>query len=140
MKNTNKTKPTKASVKDYIAQLDNEKQKSDSLTLIEMMENITKHDPVMWGDSIIGFGSYHYQYATGREGEWLKIGFAPRNGKSSLYVTCDANQFKTQLKNLGPHKTGVDCIYIRSLDSIDQSVLQQLITKAYNEPSAGEQK
>jgi len=133
-----KTKPTEVSVDEYIAALDDETKRSDSLTLVKMMRAATKEKPRMWGPSIIGFGSVHYKYASGHEGDTCRMGFSPRKAAISLYITCDAASIAPYLERLGKHKTGVGCIYIKRLSDIDMSVLKGLIElTATSEPNFG---
>jgi len=133
-----KTKPTEVSVDEYIAALDDETKRSDSLTLVKMMRAATKEKPRMWGPSIIGFGSVHYKYASGHEGDTCMMGFSPRKAGISLYLTCDASSRVPYLERLGKYKTGVGCIYIKRLSDIDMSVLKELIAiSAMSEPDFG---
>lgn len=117
-------------VADFLENLD-ENQKHDSERLIDIMRNISGEDPVMWGTSIIGFGSYHYTYASGREGDWMKLGFSPRSGKLSLYIACDAEELRADLDKIGKHKVGKGCIYINQLEDINIAQLKKVIEKAY---------
>lgn len=126
----NKTVATKARVSDFLAPLP-EEERRDSKALIAMMRKVSGEPPVMWGTSIIGFGKYRYKYASGREGDWMKIGFSPRKGKISLYLTCNANELREELSKLGKHKTGKGCIYIKTLADVDGKALEKLITKAF---------
>lgn len=127
-----KTRANDASVNDFIDTLD-EQQAADSQWLIEVMSETSGEKPVMWGASLIGFGSMNLKYASGRELEWLKIGFSPRKGKLSLYVTQEADKLTAQFPQLGAYKTGKGCIYIRKLSDIDQNELKKLIEEAYNQ-------
>ncbi len=126
----NKTIPTHVDVSDFVAQIDSAKQ-ADTNTLIAMMSDISGEPAVMWGSSIIGFGMYHYTYASGRQGDWLKIGFSPRASAFSLYVGCDASLFTAELQQLGTYTRGKGCIYIKNLDVVDTDVLRALLQKAY---------
>lgn len=129
----NKTIPTKLSVTDFLETLDDKDQKSDASKLIKIFEKVTKEKPVMWGNSIIGFGQVHLKYASGRELEWLKVGFSPRKGKISLYLTFDAENLTKNHTDLGKYKIGKGCIYISKLSDVDESKLSELIETAYNE-------
>src|SRR5687767_311261 len=114
-----KTKPTTASVEDFINKLPDEQQRKDSFTLVEMMKKATGEDPVIWG-SIIGFGNKRYKSPkTGREVDWLLIGFSPRKANLSLHLTMDINAHADSLNKLGKHKTGVGCLYINKLEDVD---------------------
>jgi hypothetical protein len=126
----NKTVATNASVGEFLAQLD-EQQRRDSQQLIEIMKDITGEPPVMWGTSIVGFGTVSLTYASGRKLDWLRIGFSPRKGKLSLYVTFDAQKYKTQLDEMGKYKIGKGCIYINKLDDVDRDKLTNIIRTAY---------
>ncbi len=126
-----KTKPTAGSVEDFIGGLADEQKRKDSLVLVEMMKKATKEEPVLWSNSIIGFGNKRYKSpATGREVDWLLIGFAPRKANLSLHLTMDINKHAAALAKLGKHKTGVGCLYINKLDDVDLKVLKGLIDVA----------
>lgn len=124
-----KTKPTDASVEEFLSKLENLRLKRDSQALLQMMKQITQQQPIMWGTSIIGFGSYNYKYASGREGTWPKVGFAPRKRNLAIYILPNLEAYTDLLKQLGKYKTGKACLYINKLDDIDQGVLKQIILK-----------
>ena len=131
---SNKTKPTDIRPEDYIRSLDDSPRRDDGLRLLELMQDETGVAPRMWGPSMIGFGSYHYKYASGREGDALKVGFSPRKNALVLYglVFYDENEPNNKLlERLGPHNRGKGCLYIRSLKDIDTSVLRQMISNSY---------
>lgn len=130
--NQNKTKPNDANLEDFLAKV-SPKMLDDTHELIELMRQVSSEPPVMWGASIIGFGSYHYRYASGREGDWMKIGFSPRKAGFSLYLSCDADMFADELARLGKYTRGKGCIYIKKLDDIDRTVLRDMIVRAYEE-------
>ena len=122
-----KTKQNSASVEDFINSIDDEKKRKDSLVLLEMMKQATGEEPKMWGASLIGFGSVKYKSpATGREGDWLRIGFSPRKANLSLYVM-ELKPHTAALTKLGKHKTGGGCLYINKLEDIDVTVLKEII-------------
>jgi hypothetical protein len=126
-----KTKPTAVSVEDFINGLADEQKRKDSFVLVDMMKKATGEKPVLWGNSIIGFGNKRYKSpATGREVDWLLIGFAPRKANLSLHLTMDINKHATALAKLGKHKTGVGCLYINKLEDVDLKVLRGLIDVA----------
>ena len=126
-----KTKATTANVKEYIAKFPDEQKKKDSLVLLKMMEKATGEKPKMWGTSIIGFGDVRYKSPTsGREVDWMRIGFAPRKANLSIYLTMNVSSFADELKKLGKHKTGVGCLYINKLDDVDMKVLEKMINTA----------
>ncbi len=122
-----KTKPTKQSVKDFVDAIKDEQQKKDCRTVSRIMKRITKANPKMWGPGIVGFGSYHYKYASGREGDWFLVGFAPRKQNLTLYIMSGFKKYSALLKKLGKHKIGVSCLYVKRLDDVDMDVLTELI-------------
>ena len=123
-----KTKPTTLSVEDFINNVTDEQKRADSFVLLEMMKKATGEEPVLWSSSIIGFGIKRYKSpATGREVDWLRIGFSPRKANLSLYVSVGIKEHAAELKKLGKHKTGVGCLYINKLEEIDLEVLKQII-------------
>ena len=123
----NKTKVTEIKVVDFINSfVENEQKKQDSLQLIELMKKWSGFEPKMWGPTIIGFGSYHYKYSTGREGDCLLIGFSPRKKEFSLYVYTPNQENEDLLNKLGKFKMGKACIYINRLIDIDLDVLKEL--------------
>ena len=129
-----KTKPTSVSVVDFINNLQNEQQRMDSFTLLEMMKKASGEEPVVWSSSIIGFGFKRYKSpGTGREVDWLKIGFAPRKANLSLYLMLNIKEKADVLKKLGKHKTGVGCLYINKLEDIDLDVLNAMIKTSLNQ-------
>lgn len=127
----NKTIANKSNVNDFIEGLDDSIQKADSKELLQLFEHVTGEKPVMWGSAIIGFGSVNLTYASGRQIDWLRIGFSPRKGKISLYVTFDALKLTSQFPNLGKYKIGKGCIYIKKLTDVDMSELEKLIKTAW---------
>lgn len=125
-----KTRPTTASVDDFIAALPTEQQRDDSRILSALMSRHTGQPPVLWGPSIIGFGSTHLKYASGHELDWPVIAFSPRKTALTLYLTCDIKQYQALLEKLGKHKTGVGCLYIKRLSDVDDKVLEKLVKVA----------
>ena len=126
-KNQNKTKPTAASVKAYIAAIEDEERRADCETLLNLMAEVTKQKPVMWGDSIVGYGSYHYKYASGREGDWCVTGFSSRKRDISVYLMASGKRQEELLARLGKHKMAVSCLSIRRLSDIDLKILKRLV-------------
>lgn len=127
----NKTKATKVSVKKFIDAVEDEQKRKDSNVLLDMMKKITKEEPKMWGPTIIGFGSYHYKYASGHEGDTCMIGFSPRKPAFSIYVMCGKNKYQNHFKKLGKHKLGPGgCLYVKSLSDIDLKVLKELVAES----------
>lgn len=122
-----KTRPTDASVDAYLAAIESDERRKDCETLVTMMSAITKAEPVMWGASIVGFDSYHYRYASGREGDWPITGFSSRKGDISVYLMIPDQNQEELLARLGRHKMGKSCLYIRRLSDVDTGVLEQLI-------------
>lgn len=127
-----KTKKNKASVDKFLQSVKDEKKREDSYKILKIMKQITKAEPVMWGTSIIGFGSYHYKYASGREGDWFLTGFSPRRQSLSLYIMSGFTKYQDLLKMLGKHKTGKGCLYINKIEDIDIKVLKDLIKQSVN--------
>lgn len=122
-----KTTYTEIDVKDFLdSYVDNEQKKADSLELIKLMKEWSDSEPKMWGPSIIGFGNYHYKYASGHEGDAPVIGFSPRKAAFSLYIYSDTEKSKLLLPNLGKFKMSKACIYIKKLSDIDVSILKEL--------------
>ncbi|GAB5475703.1 MAG: hypothetical protein Mars2KO_38020 [Maribacter sp.] len=131
MASENKTRPTSTSVQEFIETVTNETRRSDSLVLLELYKKITGHPPILWGNSLIGFGSYHYKYDSGREGDMLLAGFSPRKQNIALYNTGHV-RYPELLAKLGKYKTGKSCLYITRLSNVDMAVLTQLIESGYN--------
>ena len=128
-----KTKITKASAKDFIEKVADEKKKQDSLVLLKMFQDVTGEKPKMWGTSIIGFGSYHYKSEkSSQEGDWPLTGFSPRKQNLTIYIMCGFADYGDLLKKLGKHKISVGCLYINKLSDVDTGVLKQLIKKSYS--------
>lgn len=134
MASENKTKPTEVEAVDYIMSLDNVARREDGLKLIEIMSEVTGEKPVMWGTSMIGFGSYHYKYASGHEGDALKVGFSPRKSALVLYGLVMYDKIATNeklLEKLGAHTRGKGCLYVQSLRGIDLKVLRRMVDNAF---------
>ncbi|MDA7951106.1 MAG: DUF1801 domain-containing protein [Pirellulaceae bacterium] len=125
----NKTKPTSASVNDFIAAIENNRRRADALTALEMYKEITGLPPVMWGPTIIGFGSYHYEYETGHQGDVPVACFSPRKTSMVFYVGDNFRGAKGLYAKLGKHRKSVACLYINKLDDVDLEVLRDIITR-----------
>ena len=125
-----KTKPTKVSVASHIAAIANEDQRRDARTLLALMRRVTKQEPRMWGPTIVGFGSYHYKYASGHEGDSALAGFAVRGNEFVVYIAPGFEGRDGMLAKLGKHRTGKVCVYIKRLANVDLKVLETLITKS----------
>lgn len=125
------TRPTDASVTDFLAAVEPQRRRDEGHALAALMADVTGDEPVMWGPTIVGFGQYHYRYASGREGDWMKVGFSPRKAQLSLYGLQDDPSAPALLDRLGPHTAGAGCVYIRRLDAIDHAVLRELVRLAH---------
>lgn len=126
-----KTQPTDQSVVQFIESIGDEHKRQDCLALLDLMGRVTSEEAWMWGDSIIGFGSYHYKYASGREGDWFRMGFSPRKQNLTLYLTAYAfDRFGDLLSRLGKHKLGKGCLYINKLADVDLGVLEELLLQS----------
>jgi hypothetical protein len=126
----NKTQATTASVDDYIAAIADELKRKDTQTLLDLLKKITGDTPVMWGDSIIGFGSYHYQYESGREGDMPLIGFSPRKREFAIYIMSGFELLQAHLNKLGKYKTGKSCLYIKRLSDININALSEMMKES----------
>ena len=125
-----KTKVNDASVKDFLNSVADEQKRKDCFEIMKVMKQVTKKEPKMWGASIVGFGSYHYKGASGREGDWMLTGFSPRKQNLTLYLMGGLNTHTNLLKKLGKHKTSGGCLYIKKLSDVDVSVLKELINES----------
>jgi hypothetical protein len=125
-----KTKPTDSSVIEFIENVDSPKKREDAYKLLEVFTETTGHEAKMWGPSIIGFGSYHYKYATGHEGDAPLVGFSPRKAKISLYFAPGETKRQELLKSFGKHTSGKGCVYINKVADIEIEVLKLLITES----------
>jgi len=126
----NKTKPTQLSVKTFIEAIANESQRADAKTLVKLMQKATGEKPAMWGPSIVGFGTYHYVYESGREGDMPLAGFSPRKAATVLYGVTGYDGSDALLAELGKYTTGKGCLYIKKLADVDQKVLGTLVAEA----------
>lgn len=125
-----KTRATRASVDKFLKTVKDEQKREDCYKILEIMQKATKSEPKMWGTSIVGFGSYHYKYASGREGEWMLTGFAPRKQNLTLYIMDGFEEYNSLLKKLGKHATGKSCLYIKKLEDVDLKVLKEIVVKS----------
>jgi hypothetical protein len=128
-----KTKPTKVSAESHVAATANEEQRNDAQTLVALMRRVTKQEPRMWGPSIVGFGSYHYKYASGHEGDSALAGFAVRGSELVVYTAPDFEGRDVLLARLGKHKIGKVCVYIRRLANVDLKVLETLVARSISD-------
>jgi hypothetical protein len=125
-----KTKKSADNVEDFLNKIEDPKKKEDSFAIINIMKEVTGEDPVMWGSSIVGFGNYHYKYASGTEGDWFKTGFSPRKQNLTLYIMSGFEEYNTLMEKLGKYKTGKSCLYIKKLNDINTDVLRELISRS----------
>ncbi len=125
-----KTRETDASVAEFIAAVPHDGRREDAIAILELTERVSGYPPRMWGPSIIGFGSYHYRYESGREGDMCRIGFSPRKTSLALYLIPGFDGEKEALVRLGKHKTGKSCLYINRLTDVDMTVLEDMIQRA----------
>ena len=126
----NKTQATGASVTDFINSIDDRQKRADARKVAAMMRKATGKRAKMWGPSIVGYGTYHYKYASGREGDFLMTGFSPRKQALSVYIIPGFPHFETLMNKLGKFKTGKSCLYIKRLSDVDEKPLEQLINRS----------
>jgi hypothetical protein len=129
----NKTKATEASVESYFSAIEDESRRKDCEALSALMTEATKQKPMMWGTSIVGFGSYHYKYESGREGDSCLVGFSSRKGDISIYIVASFPGQEELFSKLGKYKTGKGCLYIRKLSDVNLEALEQIIVASYSE-------
>jgi hypothetical protein len=125
-----KTKQNETSVTEFLDNLSDLQKKKDSYKLLDLFKNVTGEEPMMWGSSIIGFGSCHYKYPSGQEGDWMLSGFSPRKQALTLYIMSGFEEFEEMLKKLGKHKTGKSCLYLNKLADVDMEILKEMIKKS----------
>ena len=131
-----KTQPHEGDVRAYLASIEPEKKRDDASKILALMEDVTGEPATMWGDSMIGFGKYHYKYKSGREGEWFLTGFAPRKQNLTLYIMAGFDEYGALLGKLGKYKTGKSCLYIKKIEDVDESVLRELVVKSVDHMKA----
>jgi hypothetical protein len=127
----NKTRPTSVSAEEFLAALEHPRRRADGFELLDMMRRITGQEAVMWGPTIVGFGTYHYRYGSGREGDAAAVGFSPRKANLVLYGLTDGPDADRLLPELGKHRTSAACLYVNKLDDVDRDVLAELIRAGY---------
>lgn len=125
-----KTKPGDSDVDAFIAGIANDERRQDCLALLDLMSDVTGEPAKIWGGGIVGFGSYHYRYASGREGDWFLTGFAPRKNDLTLYIMAGFDRYEKLMAKLGKHRTGKSCLYLRRLSDVDVDVLRELTTES----------
>ncbi|MGD9489840.1 MAG: DUF1801 domain-containing protein [Calditrichaceae bacterium] len=123
-----KTKKNKQSVNEFLDRVEDPKKRTDCYNILEIMKEATGEEPAMWGDSIVGFGNYHYKYASGREGDWFLTGFSPRKQNLTLYIMSGFEKYDELMQKLGKYKTGKACLYINTLDDVNTDVLTELVS------------
>lgn len=125
-----KTQRNDKNVKDFLNTVPDEAKRADSFDILELMKDVTGSEAEMWGESIVGFGSYHYKYASGKDAEWFLTGFSPRKQNLTLYIMSGFEEYDDLLGKLGKHSTGKSCLYIKKLEDVDQDVLRELVSKS----------
>ncbi len=130
---TPKTGPTDASVDAFLDAVEGENRRRDAQTLAALMERVTGEPPRLWGSSIVGFGSYHYRYASGREGDWMLTGFSPRKRELSIYIMAGFDRYGALMEKLGRYRTGKSCLYVKRLGDIDLDVLEALVRQSVDD-------
>jgi len=125
-----KTQRTRASVKSFLDAVADEQKRKDARAISALMQDITGEKPEMWGSSIVGFGTYHYKYASGQEGDWMLVGFSPRKDNLTLYIMPGFKDYGELLGKLGKHKKGMSCLYIKSLDDVHVPTLKTLVRQS----------
>jgi hypothetical protein len=127
---SNKTQPTRQKVSEFIAGIEDQRKRADCRELMKLMREVTGNRATMWGAAIVGFGKYHYKYASGREGDFFLTGFSPRKQALSIYIISGFKAHDGLMKKLGKFKTGKSCLYVKTLDDIDRAVLRELVEKS----------
>jgi len=130
-KSQNKTVENDGSVTEFLNSVKDETKKADCQKVLALMEEISGEPAKMWGKSIVGFGNYHYKYDSGREGDFMKIGFSPRAQNLTLYIMPGFGRYDDLMEKLGKHKTGKSCLYVKKLADVDENVLKELMTESY---------
>lgn len=131
-----KTKRNARSVQSFLGRIKNPKRRKECKTVLKIMRSATRSRPAMWGSSIVGFGSYHYKGASGREGDWFLTGFSPRKQNLTLYIMSGFREYAGLIKKLGKHTTGSSCLYLKSLDGVDKRVLETIIRRSVKKMKA----
>ncbi|MDN5204711.1 DUF1801 domain-containing protein [Fulvivirgaceae bacterium BMA10] len=125
-----KTKLNDGNVEAFIDAVGDDKQRADCRVIMDIMKSLTNAEPKMWGNSIVGFGSYHYKYDSGREGDWFLTGFSPRKQNLTLYIMSGFSNYEELFTKLGKFKTGKSCLYVKKLEDIDLDILKEMIVKS----------
>jgi len=124
-----KTKKNDAPVENFLSSIKEEQKRKDAFLLLEIIKEVTGEQPKMWGSSIIGFGDFHYEYGSGRTGEWFITGFSPRKQNITMYFCAGVEPLAAYMKNLGKYKTGVGCLYFQKLADVDTAALKEMLKK-----------
>ncbi len=132
-----KTRPHEGDVESFLATVADDRRRRECRAVMALMREVTGEEPRMWGPSMIGFGSYHYRYESGREGDWFLTGVSPRKGALTVYIMAGFERYEALTARLGPHSTGRSCLYIKRLDDIDQDVLRELVDRSVRHMAAG---
>ena len=125
-----KTKQNNASVSEFLSSITDKEKQKDCRTVMKLMREVTGKRAKMWGTSIVGFGSYHYKYKSGREGDWFVTGFSPRKQNLTIYIMPGFSKYDALMKKLGKYKTAKSCLYIKRLSDVDIKVLERLVTRS----------
>ena len=125
-----KTQKSDNSVEAFLNSVEHEKRRTDAFKVLELMKEVTGEEPRMWGNSIVGFGDYHYKYESGREGDWFLTGFSPRKKSLTLYIMAGFAEYDELMANLGKYKTGKSCLYINKIEDVDLPTLKKLVKKS----------
>lgn len=128
----NLTRPSDADVDAFVAAIGDDRRRGDARVLVELMRRATGADPVLWGPSIVGFGSHHYRYESGREGDQPAVAFSPRAAASTVYLRGGLDTYSDELAALGPHRLGKGCLYLARLDGVDLDVLAAMVRRSYD--------
>jgi hypothetical protein len=131
-----KTQPNDGSVEGFLESVESPRRREDAFTVLDLMKRVTGEDPVLWGPAIVGFGSYHYKYESGREGDWFVAGFSPRKQSLTLYIMGGFSPHDEIMARLGKYKTGKGCLYINKLDDVDMDVLEELVRSSVEHVSS----
>lgn len=134
---TSATTQTGADVHAFVAAVRDDQRRADATALVELMRDVTGEPPVMWGPAIVGFGSRHYRYPSGREGDTVAVGFSPRRAQSAIYLTGGLETYGDLLATLGPHAVGKGCLYLAQVAEVDSSVLRAIIARSYRGATTG---
>ncbi|MBO9555787.1 DUF1801 domain-containing protein [Cellulomonas sp.] len=133
-----KTRPTDADVEAFVSAVPHPVRRRDARTLVSLLTRVTGEHPTLWGPSIVGFGTYHYRYASGREGDMAAVGFSPRRAATTIYLMDGVDAHADLLERLGPHTTGKGCLYVKDLDDVDLGVLEAVLRASWSTLTAGD--